>query len=79
VPSAPVGVAYGGTLNANCVSALLVWNDQYVERNEGAIKFFSTTNDPIYMGDIVNWGVRVGAASRRNDEKGVLAFYENPT
>lgn len=79
VPATPVPVAYGGALNANCVSALLVWNDKYVERNEGAIKFFSRKNDPVYMGDLVNWGVRIGGASRRNDEKGVFAVYEAPT
>jgi len=77
--STPVGVAYGGALNANCVSALMVWNDKYVERNQGGIKFFSRKNDPVYMGDLVNWGVRVGGTSRRLDEKGVIAVYEAPT
>jgi len=72
-------VAYGGTLNANCVSAMLVWNDQYVERNLGAIKFFSRKDDPLYMGDIYQWGVRAGGSPRRLDGKGVIAIYEAPT
>lgn len=79
VPATPVVVAYGGALNANCVSALLIWNDKQVEKNEGALNFFSRRKDPIFMGDIVNWGVRTGGSSRRLDEKGVLAFYEAPT
>jgi hypothetical protein len=78
-PAAPVKVAYGGTLNTECVSAMLVWNDRYVEKNEGGLMFFSRLRDPIYMGDIVNWGVRVGGASRRLDEKGTIAFYEAKT
>jgi len=78
-PANPVAIPYGGTPNANCVSAMLVWNSKKVERNEGAIKFFSRKNDPIYMGDIANWGVRIGGASRRLDEKGVFAVYESPT
>jgi hypothetical protein len=78
-PATPVPVAYGGTLNANCVSALLVWNDQCVERNEGGIQFYSRKDDPIYMGDIYNWGVRVGAAKRRLDGRGVISVIETPT
>ncbi len=79
VPAAPVVVAYGGALNANCVSALICWNDKYVERNIGELKFFSQKDSPEYMGDLTNWGQRVGATSRRLDEKGVIAMYENPT
>jgi hypothetical protein len=74
----PVGVAYAGALNANCVSSMLVWNSNYVERNEGAVKFFSRKDDPIYMGDLFNWGVRFGASKRRLDGKGVIAVYEKP-
>ena len=77
-PVAPVPVTYAGALNANCVSALMVWNDQYVERNEGGIKFFSRKDDPIYMGDIVQWGVRCGASKRRLDGRGVICIYEKP-
>lgn len=77
-PAAPVPVAYGGALNANCVSSMLIWNSNYVERNEGSVKFFSRKDDPIYMGDIVNWGVRCGATKRRLDGKGVIALYEKP-
>lgn len=76
--SSAVPVAYGGALNANCVSAMLVWNSNYVERNEGAVKFFSRKDDPIYMGDLFNWGVRFGASPRRLDGKGVIAVYEAP-
>jgi len=76
---AEVPVAYDGALNVNCQSALLVWNDKYVERNEGAIKFFSRKNDPIYMGDIAQWGVRVGGSYRRTDGKGVICVYEAKT
>ena len=78
-PATPLVVAYAGALNANCVSAMLVWNDQKVERNEGGIKFFSRKNDPIYMGDITQWGSRIGGTSRRLDEKGTIAVYETPT
>ena len=78
-PSAPVPVAYGGTLNANCVSAMLVWNDQYVERNIGNILFYSRKDDPIYMGDISQWGMRIGGSPRRLDGRGVIAVYETPT
>lgn len=77
-PAAPVAVAYAGALNANCVSSMLVWNDQYVERNEGSVQFFSRKDDPIYMGDLFNWGVRFGASKRRLDGKGVIAVYETP-
>jgi hypothetical protein len=79
VPATPVPVAYDGALNANCVSALIAWNDKYVERNLGALKFFSRKGDPLYMGDISNWGRRLGGSSKRLDEKGVIAFYEAPT
>ena len=74
-----VPLAYGGALNVNCLSALLFFNDKYVERNEGGTRFFSRKNDPIYMGDIAQWGARVGGTSRRLDEKGVLAVYEAKT
>lgn len=78
-PVNPTPIAYDGALNTNCVSGLLVWNDRYVEKSLGGIKFFSRLQDPIYMGDIVNWGTRIGAASRRLDEAGVFAVYEAPT
>jgi hypothetical protein len=78
VPATPVPVAYGGALNANCVSALIAWNDKKVERNLGPLKFFSRKADPQLMGDISNWGRRVGGSSKRLDEKGVIAFYEAP-
>lgn len=76
---AAVPVAYGGALNANCVSALIAWNDKYVERNLGPLKFFSRKADPQLMGDISNWGRRVGGSTKRLDEKGVIAFYEAAT
>jgi len=76
---AAVPLAYGGALNVNCLSAMLFFNDKYVERNEGAIKFFSRKNDPIYMGDIAQWGVRAGGTFRRLDSKGVIAVYEAQT
>jgi len=79
ITSTPVKLAYGGTVNSKCSSAMLVWNDKLVERQEGGIRFFSRKNDPIYMGDIVNWGVRIGGTSRRLDEKGVIAVYEAQT
>ena len=75
-PTAPSVVAYGGALNANCVSGLIAWNSKYVERNPGTVKFFSRKDDPVYMGDIVNWGVRFGASKRRSDGRGVIGFYE---
>jgi len=78
-PTAPVPVAFDGTVNVNCVSALLCWNANYVERNEGSLVFYSRTKDPLYMGDIMNWGVRFGASKRRLDGKGVIAMYENPS
>jgi hypothetical protein len=76
--NAPVPVAYGGTLNTNCTSAIIAWNDQFVERNEGGVEFFSTKKDPFYMGDVYNWGVRFGAAKRRADGRGVVGVYESP-
>jgi hypothetical protein len=76
--AAPVPIAYDGTINSNCVSALLCWNADYVEKNEGSLVFFSRTKDPVYMGDLMNWGVRFGASKRRLDGKGVIAVYETP-
>ena len=78
-PSAPVPIAYGGAFNSNTVSALICWNDRYVERNLGPIKFFSRKDDPIYMGDIYQWGVRAGGSPRRLDGKGIICVYEDPT
>jgi hypothetical protein len=79
VTSTPVPVAYGGTLSTAMVSGMLIWNENFVEKSVGGLMFFSRLADPIYMGDIVNWGVRVGGTSRRLDEKGTMAFYEAKT
>lgn len=79
ITATPTPLAYGGALNVNCVSALLFWNDKMVERNEGGIKFFSRKNDPIFMGDIAQWGTRAGGTSRRLLEEGVIAVYEDQT
>lgn len=76
---AEVPVAYGTALSTNMVSAMLIWNENYVEKCLGQLMFFSRLRDPLYMGDIVNWGVRVGGTSRRLDEKGTMAFYEAKT
>jgi len=77
-PAAPVPVAYGGTVNANCVSAMLVWNDDAVEKAFGGVKMFERKRDPEYLGDIYNWACRLGASKRRLDGRGVIAVYETP-
>lgn len=75
-PATPVPLAYEGVLNVNCVGAMLVWNDQEVERNQGALKTFERMDDPIYMGDITNAGYRIGASISRYDQAGVLIVIE---
>jgi len=76
VTSGTVPVAYGGTVNTNCLSGLLAWNDKQVVYRQSKMKVFQDLNNPIHMADLRNMGTRIAATQIRLDQKGVVAMYE---
>lgn len=58
------------------LAAALAWQEQSVSRALGAVKMFSSNDNPLYYGDIYSFLVRTGGTIRRYDKKGVYLLAE---
>lgn len=72
----PVVNAHGAEVNVDDNDAILIWQQDCVERAVGATKFFERTDDPTYYGDIYSFEARVGGRKRRTGQEGVVAIIQ---
>ncbi len=57
-------------------AAVLLWQQDSVERALGQVKFFEKLNDPEYYGNIYSALLRAGGRIRRNDGYGVVSLVQ---